>query len=69
MNLLDTGKLKDIDMIEEARNDNYIFWKGMDGDKPVYNITPIGSYKPAGGYYRKEWILGMKKQRIDLFKD
>lgn len=27
----------------------------------------IGSYKPSGGYYSKNWILGAKNLRIDFF--
>ena len=65
--LLDAGKKRDIDMVEVARSRTHIFWKGMEDDKVVYNITPIGSYKPSGGYFNKYWILGAKGQRIDLF--
>jgi hypothetical protein len=35
-------------------------------NKPFYNLVPSGQPAPKGGYYSKEYILGIK-QVPDLF--
>jgi len=63
------SNLRGIEMEEVGRDKQYIFWQGEDDNgKQVYNITPIGSYKPYGGYYNAAYILGMKQLQISLFK-
>ena len=58
-----------IEMNEVFRTSSYVYWEGIEqpSGKTVYNITPVGSYKPNGGYYSKEWIMGRKNIRIDYF--
>jgi len=62
------SKMNDVEMYEVGRDNVYIFWQGNDGERMVYNITPIGGYKPTGGYYNQQYILGLKHRQINLFK-
>lgn len=54
-------------MIKVNSNNRYDYYIGWDeNNKPFYNIVPAGNPAPNGGYYGKEWILGIKKT-ADLF--
>ena len=50
-----------------AEFENYAYYVGMgEKQKPVYNISPKDQPAPKGGYYAKEYILGIKRVP-DLF--
>lgn len=49
-------------MIKVNSNNSYDYYIGWDEkSKPFYNIVPAGNPAPGGGYYAKEYILGIKK--------
>lgn len=53
-------------MKKVATSNGYDYYIGQSKKGTYYNIVPIGSQVPKGGYYSKEYILNIK-QVPDLF--